>query len=139
MKFALITNFRLAKNIPFYSHCAINTNSIHNWFLLNIQNKIVPFFCWLANNSRLEVFHTGTTSIMVLIDNHAFQVIFLNIFYSLDLEYNLVYVVIIEKANYFNVVKDEKRSVFDDENKMYQVLTWIDSCYLFDLIYNKIY
>ena len=76
---------------------------------------------------------------MVLIDNHAFQVIFLNIFYSLDLEYNLVYVVIIEKANYFNVVKDEKRSVFDDENKMYQVLTWIDSCYLFDLIYNKIY
>ena len=72
----------------------------------------------MTDNSKLRVLGKNTVSLTVMIDGEAFQVNFFNVLHSSDLEYNFLLVGTIEEADYSVLAKNEKMTVFDNENNV---------------------
>ncbi len=83
----------------------------------------------MADNSKLRVMGKTTVSFKVIIDGVALQVNFLNVFHSLDLEYNSLSVVTIKEAGYSVLAKNRKMTVFDNEDKSALVETQMGTGY----------
>lgn len=73
----------------------------------------------------------------ILVDGKSKVVNFCNVTYTLKLEYNLLLIVIIKKANYLILAKTGKITIFDDKENIALKATRIETSYLINILANK--
>ncbi len=127
MKVALTVNSKSIKDAGFYFASTADVHITYNRLLFSKYSEVQLSHIQMADNLKLKVLSKGTVSLKVIIDGKALQVNFPNVFYSHDLEYNLL------------SVKIEKMMVFDNENNIALVGTQIRTGYSVDVPCDKTY
>lgn len=89
---------------------------------------------WIGDNSKFEIFDKNIFSLTFTIDGKTLLVYLLN-----NLKYNLFSLSIIQKASYSTLARNEKITVFDNENNFVLAKTIIGIGHLVDISSNKIY
>ena len=133
MKVALTVNSKSTKDTEFYHEFATNVHMTYDCLLFSTYSEVQLSRIRMADNSNQRVMGKGTVSFKVIIDGGALQVNFLNVLYSLDLEYNLLSVVTIKEAGYSVLAKNGKMTVFNNEDKSALVETQMGTGYLVDI------
>ncbi len=98
MKVTLTANSKSTQYARFYLDSAADVHMTYNRLLFSKYSKIQLFPFQIADNSKRRVMGKDTVSLTVIIDGETFQVNFLNVLHSPDLEYNLLSVGIIEEV-----------------------------------------
>ena len=127
MKVALTVNSKSIEDAGFYFASTADVHITYNRLLFSKYSEVQLSHIQMADNLKLKVLSKGTVSLKVIIDGKALQVNFPNVFYSHDLEYNLL------------SVKIEKMMVFDNENNIALVGTQIRTGYSVDVPCDKTY
>ena len=125
MKVALTLFSKLIQDAEFYLDSTADVHMTYNRSFFSIYRKIQLSPMQMAGNSKLRVLDKDTVSLKVMMDGKALQVNFLNVFYSPDLEYNLFSVDTIKEPSYSVRAKNEKITVFDNNDNAALVETQI--------------
>lgn len=100
-------NYRL-ENIMFYLDSASKVYICYNKLLFSTYNKEDSPLVHTINHAKLVCLGKGTVTLDILVKGKPKVINFCNVFYALDLEYNLILVGTIEKTGYSILVKKEK-------------------------------
>ena len=139
MNVAMTFYFKSTKDAGFYLDFASNIDTTYDFLLIIIYSEVLFSPIRITDNSKLRVFGKNTVSLTVIIDDKAFQVNFFKVFHFFDLESNFFSVSKIEEAGYQVLNKNEKMSVFDNEDNFALVKTQIKTGYLVDISCNETY
>ena len=139
MKVAMTVNSKSTQDARFYFDSAADDYMTYDRLLFSKSSEVQLSQISMADNSKLRVLSKGTVSPKVMIDGETFQVNVLNILHSPDLEYNLLLVGTIEEAGYSALAKNEKITVFDNEDNLALVGTQIATGYLVDVPCDETY
>ncbi len=90
----------------------------YNRLLFCIYNEENSESIYIANHAKLIVLGKNIITLDVLSDGKPKVVNFCNIFYTPELEYNLLLVNIIKKVSYSILAKKGKMIVFDNKNNV---------------------
>ena len=133
---ALMINYE-SKNIRFYLNLAAKVYMCYDRLLFCIYNKKNLSLVYTADYTELKVLKKSIITLDVLIDSKPEVVNFCNVFYALELEYNLLSISIIEKADYLILAKKGKMTVSDNKDNITLEATRIRTSYLVNIPTSK--
>lgn len=86
--------------------------------LFSIYKEGNSVFLYTADHTKLNILGKNMVTLDVFIDSKSKVVNYCNVFYTPELEYNLLSVGTIEKAGYSILVKKEKMTIFDNKKNI---------------------
>ncbi len=119
-----------SKNTRFYLDSASEVYMCYDKLLFSTYNEENSPPVYTVDHAKLIVLGKGTVTLDILVDSKPEVVNFCNVFYSPELEYNLLSVGTIEKAGYSILAQKEKMTVFDDKDNVALEATRIGTSYL---------
>ncbi len=131
--------FKSTKDAGFYLDFASNIDMTYDFLLFIIYSEVLFSPIRITDNSKRRVFGKNTVSLTIIIDDKAFQVNCFKVFHFFNLEYKFLSVGKIEEAGYQVLDKNEKMTVFDNEDNFALVKTQIKTGYLVDVPCNETY
>lgn len=136
LKIAFIVNYEL-KHTKVYLDSAAEVYMCYDRLLFSTYNKESSLPLYIADYTELKVLGKGMVTLDILIDGKLKFVNFCNILHVPELEYNLFFVGIIEKASYLILAKKGKMRVFDDKNNVAFEAIRIGISYLVNVLAGK--